>query len=160
MAFSYSGNPEVSARDEIRFLIQDTDESCALLQDAEIDYILAKWIPLYGSVLFCASVAAGTISRKYAGVVPVSDGGTTVNLGDLQTKYAQMADELRSDYKREGDVGGLVNLENILLNNEYDPTIEPLAFAMKLDDNPRAGRQDWGGYTHVSDTLTDEALRW
>jgi hypothetical protein len=148
MAFSYSGDPGTSARDEVRFLTSDIDENCALNSDAEIDYIIDKWMPLYGSTLFCAAVAARQISRKFARVVDVADGGSSVRTGDLQVRYATMADQLMADYQREGDVGGLINLDNILIGTEFDPSIDPLAFAMSLDDNDRAGSQNWGGMTH------------
>jgi hypothetical protein len=145
MSFSYSGNPGSSIRDEVRFLIQDTDSTCALLEDAEIDYVLDKWMPLYDSALYCAAVAAGTVARKWAKVVNVSVGGTSAQVGDLQQRYTEMAAQLKADYHAEGDVGGLVNLENILAGTEFDPTIEPLQFSIGLDDNPYAGSQNYGG---------------
>lgn len=42
MAWTYSGNPATSRRDEVRFLIGDTDPQDPLLQDEEIDYLLAQ----------------------------------------------------------------------------------------------------------------------
>jgi hypothetical protein len=147
IAFSYSGDPATSIRDEVRFLVQDTDETCPLLTDAECDYIIDKWMTLYDSALYCAAVAAGTIARKWAKVVNISAGGTSASVGDLQTRYVAMADQLMKDYRAEGDVGGLVNLENILAGTEFDPTIEPLQFSMALMDNPQAGSQNYGGRT-------------
>lgn len=145
--FTYSGDPATSLRDEVRFLVQDTDEGCPLLTDEELDYIIGKWEPLYGSALYIGAVAAGTIARKWARVTNVSAGGTTVAVGDLQERYTEMARQLKADYHAEGDVGGLVNLDNILAGTEFDPTIEPLEFAMRLDDNPWVGRQNFGGLT-------------
>ena len=40
MAFTYDGNPGASERDFIRFTIGDTKEATAVLQDAEIEYII------------------------------------------------------------------------------------------------------------------------
>lgn len=143
--FSYSGNPATSARDEVRFLIGDTDETCMLLSDVELDYLVAKWLPLYGSALFIAAVAAKVISNRYAGTVTVGEDGLSAQVGELQQRYADLSDRLMADYRAEGDVGGLVNLENILADTSWDPEIEPLEFAMRLDDNDRAGKQNWGG---------------
>lgn len=42
MSFSYSGDPSSELRDECRFLLGDTDASRVILQDEEIDYIIAQ----------------------------------------------------------------------------------------------------------------------
>ena len=42
MSFSYSGNPSESAIDECRFLLGDTDENNPIMQDEEIEYIIAQ----------------------------------------------------------------------------------------------------------------------
>ena len=143
--FSYSGDPSTSVRDEVRFQVQDTDPACALLTDAEMDYVIDKWMPLYNSATYCAAIAAGTIARKWAKVVNVSDGNVSAQVGELQSRYTLMAQQLKNEYLEEGDVGGLVNLDNILAGTSFDPTIEPLEFGMRLDDNPWAGMQNYGG---------------
>lgn len=40
MAFTYDGDPGGNVRDFIRFTVGDTTEATAVLQDAEIDYII------------------------------------------------------------------------------------------------------------------------
>jgi hypothetical protein len=156
-AFSYSGDPATSARDEVRFLTQDTDETCPLLSDNDLEYLLGKWLPLYNSVIYVASIAAATIARKWAKVVNVSDSGTSAATGDLQARYTLMAQQLMDEYQAEGDVGGLVNLENILSGTSWDYSIEPLEFAIALGDNPRAGDQSWGGVMPQADPRYDVA---
>ena len=42
MSFSYSGDPSTSTLDECRFLIGDTNESSPIMQDEEIQYIIAE----------------------------------------------------------------------------------------------------------------------
>lgn len=42
MSFSYSGNPADSTLDECRFILGDTDSANPILQDEEIEYILAN----------------------------------------------------------------------------------------------------------------------
>lgn len=42
MSFSYSGDPSASVLDECRFLLGDTDESNPIMQDEEIEYIIAE----------------------------------------------------------------------------------------------------------------------
>lgn len=162
--FTYSGDPKTSIRDEVRFMVSDTDSTCPLLSDPEVDYIIDKWMDLYGSAIYCAAVAAGQIARKWARTTNITDGSTTVAVGDLQARYTAMAQQLKEDYAAEGDVGGLVNLENILAGTEFDPAIEPLQFSIGLDDNPRGGAQNFGGalgsYGEWADIANDGLVSW
>lgn len=43
MSFSYSGDPSNSKLDECRFLLMDTSESNPIMQDEEINYIIAQF---------------------------------------------------------------------------------------------------------------------
>ena len=54
MTWTYSGNPGASARDEVRFLIQDTDTTDQLLSNEEIDYLLTA----YHSDAYAAAIAS------------------------------------------------------------------------------------------------------
>ena len=40
MSWSYSGNPASGTRDELRFLLGDTNESEPMMQDEELDYLI------------------------------------------------------------------------------------------------------------------------
>ena len=42
MAFTYSGDPGTSTLDYIRFMLGDTNEASVILQDAEINFIIAS----------------------------------------------------------------------------------------------------------------------
>ena len=42
MSFSYSGDPASSILDECRFLLGDTTDTAPILQDEEINYIIAQ----------------------------------------------------------------------------------------------------------------------
>lgn len=42
MSWSYSGNPQNSLLDEIRFLVGDTNEAEPILQDEEIQYLIEE----------------------------------------------------------------------------------------------------------------------
>lgn len=43
MSWTYSGNPASSARDALRFLISDTIDSAPIMQDEELDYLIAEY---------------------------------------------------------------------------------------------------------------------
>ena len=142
--WTYSGDPATSDMDELRFLVQDTDPEVKLLGDAELDYLLAKWMPAYGSVTYVASVAANVISRKFAGVVTISADGVSVNVADISQRYAKLAIQLRAEYTA-GSIGGEVDLSSLMWDSELDAGIKPLMFGMGVHDNPEAGQQDYGG---------------
>src|SRR5215510_14371352 len=42
MTWTYTGDPSLSVRDEVRFEIQDTDSCRQLIQDEELDYVINK----------------------------------------------------------------------------------------------------------------------
>lgn len=141
---SYSGDPSGSTVDQVRFLVQDTEEGAFLLSDAEIEWLVTKWWPLYDSVTYVASVAAAVISRKYAGLVDVSADGVSVSTSQLATRYRELALDLRQEYNREAGVGGAIDIENLMADFTPDPSIEPLNFGMGVHDNLAAGEQEYG----------------
>lgn len=143
--FTYSQNPSTSDRDELRFIVQDTDPAVPLLTDTEMDYLLAKWLPLYESVTYVAAIAAAIIARKYAGLVDISADGVSVSTADLSARYTDLARQLRAEYAEEGASGGSPLIDNILMGVDLDPSIDPLEFGLHQHDNPNAGRQNYGG---------------
>lgn len=80
MTWTYSGSPGDSDLDAVRFLIQDTIEASAEMQDEEIDYLL----DLAGSTGEAALMAARTLHAKYAKLVDRE-------VGDLRIWYSQRA---------------------------------------------------------------------
>lgn len=68
MAATYSGDPRTSAKDSLRFVLGDTNVNDAMLQDAEISYLIEEFS---GSKLYaeafsrCADfLGARTVKRK------------------------------------------------------------------------------------------------
>lgn len=144
MTWTYSGDPTNSELDELRFTVQDTDSTVPLLTDEELTYLLNRWRPVFGSVLWTASVAASAISRKFAGVVSVSADGVTANVADLSKRYADLAAQLRWEYTKSMTAGEL-DLANLMAGAELDGGIRPLTFGVGMHDNPEAGQQDYAG---------------
>lgn len=147
-AWSYSGDPTSSDRDEVRFKLQDTDPAFRLLSDTELDYLIGKWSALGYPNSFIAAVAAGVIARKFAGIVTVSADGVSVNTAELAANYRAIAVDLRNEYKDEADIAD-VDLGNLFVGAELDASIKPLTFGEGMHDNPAAGQQDYGGVIPV-----------
>lgn len=146
MSWSYSEDPTSSDRDEVRFLVQDTDEAVPLLSDEEIDYLLGKYQPRFDSNTGVAAMAAASIARKFAGYASVSADGVEIDVSGLTDKYLAVAADLRQQYEDEGSTG-VVDLTNLMLGQDPDPSIVPLSFSRGMHDNPEAGVQDFGGWS-------------
>lgn len=146
MTWTYSGDPTSGDKDEVRALLQDTDETFPLLSDEEINWLIGVWQKAYDSNLMVAAAAASLVARKFAGLVNVSADGVEVDVSGLHDRYTTIATELRDEYARLQDVGGSVDLTNLMVAQDPDPTIRPLSFAIGMHDNPAAGLQDFGGW--------------
>lgn len=84
--FTYSGDPNYSERDAVRFLIRDTNEATAQLSDEEIDWMLVE----SGHSIYRAAMGAvDFIVTNYA------TQAQTRTVGALSITYAARADEYR-----------------------------------------------------------------
>lgn len=145
----YSGDPAASQSDEIRYLVQDTDQLSPLLTDAELDYEIAKWTQETDDTTFLASHVAEAIGRKYSGVTTVSADGVEVDLAGLAQAYFTMADRLQAEWEN-GVAANDIDLDNLLAGIAPDLSIAPLSFGLGEMDNPEGGQQQLGGRVGVA----------
>jgi hypothetical protein len=82
MAWTYSGDPASSVKDQVRFLVGDTDSTDQLLQDAEILYVITE---AGSSVYQAAHDAAYAIASKFSRMA------TSKSVGDLSLSYSDRA---------------------------------------------------------------------
>lgn len=144
MSWSYSGSPGDSTLDTVRFYLQDTDSADPLLSDEEIEFVVAQWADIYGSPIMYAAICAETLAAKFAREVTYSADGVSVGANELQAKYNDLAQSLRDTYKSSNIAGG-PDVGGILYGEELDVGIKPLIWAVGMNDNIRAGQQDFGG---------------
>lgn len=97
MTWTYSGDPSSSARDEVRYLIGDTNEDDQQLSDQEIAWAIAQY-PSQGAGYpnFKAAILLvnGLIS-KYTSSVSKTVGSLSINRGDKATKYRELLVNLK-----------------------------------------------------------------
>lgn len=136
-------NPSASDRDMVRFLLGDTDMTDALVQDEEIDVILARWLPVVNTVEYAASVVAESIAAKFAREANYSADGVSISLANLGAQFRELAASLREQHKNLL-VGGTPDVGGISPGEGYDPDIKPLDFGTGMHDNPEGGRQSYG----------------
>lgn len=157
--WSYTGDPDDSDKDQFRFWLQDTDPMVRLLSDTEVQWLIDTWQPRYDSLVYAAAVGAETIATKFAGVLTVSADGVSVDVGGLSERYALVAARLRQTHK-DLQVGGEVDIMNLLWDDQPDYGIKPLSFGVGMHDNREAGRQDYGtGRYYSRDGLYQDTVR-
>ena len=91
ITWSYDGFPADNSKDEVRFLLRDTDISDQLLSDEEIYYLLG----VFPNPIACAAMGAETIASKFsrdAGTKTVGD--LTIALGNRATAFRDEAARL------------------------------------------------------------------
>lgn len=91
MTWTYSGDPSQSAKDEVRFLIGDTNSSDPLLQDAEINWLLADC----GTTRFAAVEAAEGVAAYYARSADKAVGNLKLSASQKFEHYTRLAVRLR-----------------------------------------------------------------
>ena len=96
MGWTYSGDPSASGRDEVRFLIGDTDQDDQLLTDEEIDYTITVY-PDDGtsySNYRAAAECARSLAAKYARLVNKTVGSLSLQYGTRAEQFRELASML------------------------------------------------------------------
>lgn len=92
MAFTYSGDPADSDRDNLRFTIGDTDSGDILLQDAELDFLLTQRTSVKGAAVEAVRRIIAIMSRQVTKAV----GDLRLNLSDRVKNYKILLNELQT----------------------------------------------------------------
>lgn len=92
MSWSYSGDPNTSDLDRVRFTIGDTIESEPLLQDEEINYLIGVY-GVYGA----AQYACVSLMSRFSREVDYTIGPESVKAGQRWQHYKDLLDKLRAD---------------------------------------------------------------
>lgn len=148
MAFTYSGNPASSARDEVRFLIGDTVQQSWSLEDGEIDYAVALYSanpPIIGQQYDAAAECAEQMLAKLtANLNDEHVGDLSINFNAGAIKFMQdRAYQLRQRANLQGvpmSVGGQSVTEKAAAYSDPD-LIQPAAIVDGMD-NPSPFSKD------------------
>ncbi len=96
MAWTYSGAPGTNAKDEVRFLVGDTDPADPLVQDEEINFVLTGFPDEAGRNNYqAASVVAEAIAARFARKADRSIGTLSVQAKQQHDHYVDVAKRLR-----------------------------------------------------------------
>lgn len=95
---SYSGDPSLSDKDAVRFLLGDTDSAVFVLTDPAILYLLT----VYGNPFLAGAAAARSLAATYAKRVSKRVGPLAISYSDLSRNYFDLADRLQSQGEQIG----------------------------------------------------------
>lgn len=98
MTWTYSGDPNSSPKDEVRFLIGDTDSENPKVSDEEIEYALSR---NNGDVNLAAADCARALAAKYASWATKSVGDLSLSYGDLMQHYLDLAASLETSASKK-----------------------------------------------------------
>lgn len=145
-AWSYRepGDPERADIDEVREWLGDTDADLRFISDLRLQALVDGWMPRYDSLIYVAAVAAEQVAAELTPVVDTAADGATVALSQLAERFVARAARLRELYN-DAQVGGEVDMENLMWDSRIASDIMPLHFGVRMHDNPAAGQQDYGG---------------
>lgn len=90
MTWTYDGDPSLSQRDEVRFLVGDTDTTDQLVTDEEIAYAIDQ----EANILLAAAKVAKAIMAKFARLVDKSVGDLKLNFSQRIDHYKELIDQL------------------------------------------------------------------
>lgn len=110
MSWSYSGNPASSTRDEVRFLIGDTDSTDQQMTDEEIDYLRTVHADLGAGVsnYLAAASAALALASKYAKMSDKTVGSLSISYSQKHSQFLSLAKSLENKATANGQTASRV----------------------------------------------------
>lgn len=118
MTWTYSGNPGSSSRDEVRFLIQDTDTDDQLLSNEEIDYLLTSYGDPYSAAVAAVVSLIGQAARSEEESKKVGDLSLTRKAGARLAQWEALKRHLEAERFRRTPAAPVVNVNAILPTDE------------------------------------------
>lgn len=137
MTWTYSGDPEASSRDAVRFLMRDTDEtSTATLSDEEIAWLVSE---SGGNLYLAAADGAVELAAKYAGLVQTKTvGSLSITYAARSQAFKTHSDNLRLRAARKTalapSAGGISKSDKADMRSDTDWN-QPI-FQLGMDDYP------------------------
>lgn len=121
MSFTYTGDPANSDLDLVRFLIWDTDVTDVLLQDEEINYMLATWQNPYETARACAERLAAKFTRMADHITrTVGDLTISKSYTSKADEYTKLSDEIAEQRARLFPATPVVARNNLLATSDRD----------------------------------------
>lgn len=136
MTWSYSGNPGDSTRDEVRFLIQDTDTTDQLLSNEELDYLITAYSDdAYGAAVAAVGALIATAARAVEESKSVGDLSISKKAGARLAQWESLRKSLEVERFRRFPAAPVVNANVLLPTSERNEEDEGSDFVVGQMDN-------------------------
>lgn len=124
MTFSYVG-PQTGAKDEVRFLIGDTNEAMPYLSDEEIDWLLSQ---AGNSVTSAAMAACDRVLIGLAAMVDESVGEVSISFSQQAAAYEKVYARLtrRANLRGCGPITGGISRAGKRMQDRDADRVKPL----------------------------------
>jgi len=148
MTWSYSGDPSKTAKDQVRFLIQDTVETDQLLSNEEIDFLNTQ----EGSTTKAAARGAEILAAQFARFCDEAVGAVRISFSQKFDHYTKLAKTLkrRSALNNICPFAGALSKAQKETERLNEDRVEPVFTRDKFDFHPRHEddeHHDRGGQT-------------
>jgi len=140
MTFTYSGDPSTSTRNEVRFLINDIDDTDALFSDEELDYLIDEW----GTNVY--EIARGACEVLISRFTRLAD-NSSKSVGDISvsesysakvTQYQELADSFLARRLRKAPPTIKANADSLKSTDDRDISDYNTDFFAGIHDNPNS----------------------
>ena len=153
MTFSYNLHPDDNTIDEVRFLLQDTDEKTHLIEDEEINYVLGK---SDSDVNIACITLCETMAMRYARKQELTVSNYNQKSDTVYKKLLDRAAHFRmNSVQTKHFVCPSISLIDKQINVE-DTDLPKASFRRGLMDNPLASQDP--GASIEQETETDSNL--
>jgi len=133
MAFTYV-DPTSGTRDQIRFLIQDTDTTDQHLQDAEINYLYTTWGNVYSAAAYAAEIIAAKYSHKTNYSRSIGDLSISESYAESATQFRELARSIRTQELDLFPPTPKINASAIVSTEDRTQTVFSTEFRTGLHD--------------------------
>lgn len=123
MTWSYSGDPTTSPKDEVRFLLGDTDIDFPILQDEEINYLLAN---NNNTAINAAIAGCDAQLAHFAKLVTYTAGREKVAASDRLNAFKTLRRQLESQ---------VYDNSAMPMGSPLDPALPEASFDIGMMDN-------------------------
>lgn len=118
MTWTYSGDPGSSTRDEVRFLIQDTDTTDRLLSNEEINYLITAYGDPYSAAIAAVVSLIASAARSEEESKSVGDLSLSRKAGARLQQWEALKRHLEAERFRRTPAAPVVNPNAILPTDE------------------------------------------
>jgi chromosomal replication initiation ATPase DnaA len=140
MTFTYKRRPSDGGIEEIRFLIQDTEDSSHFLEDEEITYLIAEQVD--GNVNAICAAAFEIMASKYAKKQEFSVSNYNQSLDNVYKKLMSRA----KDFRDNAVTTAHFKVPSISVSSKQNQVVDvdnvKASFSRDLLDNPEADSPD------------------